>query len=56
MSDKNEDAAPELTGEQKAAQRTDALAELNFNRMFVWRDTETDGMMPFGNFTEAYTE
>lgn len=53
MSEKNDE---ELTAEQKAAQRTDALAELNFNRMFVWRDTETDGMMPFANFSESYTE
>ena len=46
----------ELTTEQKVTARNEALAALNFEKVFVWRETQTDGMMPVRNFTESYAE
>ena len=32
------------------------MAEANQNKTFVWRDTLSDGFLPFREFTTAYSE
>ena len=54
--EKKEKEVTELAADKKAEQRIDELAKINFDKMFIWKDTITDGMMPFKNISGIYKE